>query len=52
MNQGPAEVQRQLRNHANLLNLPPVGHESNYAYGTMQLNLAPAQRCTAGEFFW
>ncbi|KAH6902961.1 hypothetical protein BKA70DRAFT_1433938 [Coprinopsis sp. MPI-PUGE-AT-0042] len=38
----PAGVQAALREHANALNLPAIGCSGNYAYGTIQANIAHA----------
>lgn len=45
----PDYIQEAISNHASLLNTPDLGVDGNFAYGTAQLNIAPAQEYSPGE---
>ncbi|KAJ7938873.1 hypothetical protein B0H13DRAFT_1467210, partial [Mycena leptocephala] len=43
LEQGPPEVVEVIRNHASMLNIPPLGLPGNFGYQTCQVNVAPAE---------
>ncbi|KAJ6629426.1 hypothetical protein B0H10DRAFT_1939814 [Mycena sp. CBHHK59/15] len=43
MRQGPKHVQVKIKKHSELINKPIIGSTDNWAYATMQLNLAAAK---------
>ncbi|KAJ6624022.1 hypothetical protein B0H10DRAFT_2213073 [Mycena sp. CBHHK59/15] len=46
MRQGPKHVQEKIKKHSELINKPNIGSTDNWAYATMQLNLAAAKMST------
>ncbi|KAJ7892119.1 hypothetical protein B0H14DRAFT_2200228, partial [Mycena olivaceomarginata] len=40
---GPPNVVEVIKNHASMLNIPPLGLPDNFGYQTMQVNVAPAE---------
>ncbi|KAJ6546119.1 hypothetical protein B0H10DRAFT_1969779 [Mycena sp. CBHHK59/15] len=46
MCQGPKHVQEKIKKHSELINKPNIGSTDNWAYATMQLNLAAAKMST------
>lgn len=48
MSQAPLEVRRRVQEHSELINMPIVGADGNYGYGTVQFNLAPEQEHGSG----
>ncbi|KAI0710846.1 hypothetical protein C8Q76DRAFT_798371 [Earliella scabrosa] len=45
----PVSLYNTLRAQADLINLPPLGHRTNFAFPTMQLNLASAVHAASNE---
>ncbi|KAJ7714586.1 hypothetical protein B0H16DRAFT_1807666 [Mycena metata] len=48
LNRGPPETIDIIRQHASMLNIPPLGVPGNFGYQTMQVNVAPAVTFESG----
>ena len=46
----PEDVQDSLKLQADVMNVPVIGSEDNYAWHSMQVNVSPAKYEGKGEF--
>jgi hypothetical protein len=50
LRQGPADLVENLESHAELIDMPRIGTDDNFAFPNMQLNISPASPASAGVF--
>lgn len=47
---GPPELQQLIEDHSEVVNAPHIGHWGNYAFASMQCNVAGAQSVESGDY--
>jgi hypothetical protein len=50
LRQGPVDLVENLERHAELIDMPRIGTDDNFAFPNMQLNISPASPASAGVF--
>jgi len=52
LRQGPPDLLQNLENHTELIDLPRIGTDDNFAYPNMQLNISPAASLGSSMFIF